>query len=299
MDRAPQVSVIVIFLDAERFLDEAVASVRAQTLEDWELLLCDDGSTDGSAAIAEGWALRDRRVRCLHHPGRVNRGMAATRNLGLRHATGRYVALLDADDAWLPMKLEHQIAILERHPDAGMVCGASLYWQSWAPGAVEEQDRVVPVGAPQDALIPPPGLITTLYPLGPGTPPCPSDVVCRKEAIEGVGGFEEHFLGDRQLYEDQGFLSKLYLEHPVYVSGACLGRYRLHPDSCVATVLRSGRYHEVRRYYLEWLGRYLRRERIEDESVLRALQTARRQDRLLAMKRRVPPFVRRMAGPLR
>src|SRR3712207_221993 len=80
---APRVSVVVIFLDAARFLGEAVASVLGQTYGAWELLLVDDGSTDGSSALARGYAAaQPGRVRYLEHPGHANRGMSAARNLG-------------------------------------------------------------------------------------------------------------------------------------------------------------------------------------------------------------------------
>src|SRR5437773_8185120 len=94
----PAVSVVVIFKDAGGFLAEAIASVLAQTFRDWELLLVDDGSTDTSSATARREAELDAgRVRYLDHPGHANRGMSATRNLGLAHARGEFVAFLDAD----------------------------------------------------------------------------------------------------------------------------------------------------------------------------------------------------------
>src|SRR5262249_44847302 len=131
--RRPLVSVVTIFLDAdERFFEEAIASVFAQTYTNWELLLVDDGSTNGSSEIARRYAREHAdRIRYLEHPGHQNRGMSATRNLGVRHARGEYVGLLDADDIWLPEKLERQVAILEAHPEAGMVYGPTLVWYGW------------------------------------------------------------------------------------------------------------------------------------------------------------------------
>src|SRR4030095_6915955 len=108
------VSVILIFLDAEPFIQEAIESVFAQTYDHWELLLVDDGSSDGSTAIARHYVEQcPENVRYFEHQGHQNRGMNASRNLGLRHARGKYIALLDADDVWLPVKLEQQVAILE------------------------------------------------------------------------------------------------------------------------------------------------------------------------------------------
>ncbi len=101
----PSVSVIIIFLNAERFFEEAIASVFAQTYDRWELLLVDDGSTDASTAIARRYARRyPDRVRYLEHPDHSNRGASSSRNLGVQHARGAYIAFLDSDDVWLPRK---------------------------------------------------------------------------------------------------------------------------------------------------------------------------------------------------
>jgi len=128
----PLVSVVTIFLNGERFLDEAIQSVFVQRYPRWELLLVDDGSSDGSSAIGRGYAQREpARVRYFEHPGHRNLGMSASRNLGLHHARGEYLALLDADDVWLPEKLERQVAILEAHPEVALLYGAPLYWFGW------------------------------------------------------------------------------------------------------------------------------------------------------------------------
>ena len=100
------VSVMIIFLNEERFLEEAIASVLAQSYSDWELLLVYYGSSDRSSHIAADWAARmPDRIRYLQHDSHANLGMSASRNLGLREATGHYIAFLDADDVWLPAKL--------------------------------------------------------------------------------------------------------------------------------------------------------------------------------------------------
>src|SRR5919198_1004258 len=105
----PLVSAIIIFLNAERFIQEAIESVFAQTYDAWELLLVDDGSTDGSTAIARRYAEQHPgKVRYLEHNGHQNRGKSASRNLAIRNCTGEYIAFLDADDVWLPRKLEQQ-----------------------------------------------------------------------------------------------------------------------------------------------------------------------------------------------
>src|SRR5512147_1824882 len=106
MTNQPLVSGVIIFWNAERFLQEAIESVLAQTYPSWELLLVDDGSTDGASEIARSYAARHpERIRYLEHPGHRNRGMSASRNLGLQQSRGALVAFLDSDDVWLPEKL--------------------------------------------------------------------------------------------------------------------------------------------------------------------------------------------------
>ena len=100
----PLVSIITPVFNAEEFLPEALRSVQSQTLCDWEHILVDDGSTDGSFELIEEAAAADSRVRLLRTRERC--GPAKARNQGLECARGKYVAFLDADDLWLPEKLE-------------------------------------------------------------------------------------------------------------------------------------------------------------------------------------------------
>lgn len=267
---APTVSVVLIFHDSSRFLREAVQSVFAQTFGDWELILADDGSTDGSTEIAQAYASeRSDRVRYIEHGGHRNLGISATRNLGIGEARAPYVAFLDSDDFWTPEKLEEQVGILSRHPEVGLLFGASLYWWSWkddAPAA----DRLMRIGAAEDVVHHPPTLATTLYPLGDGTPPCPSSCIVRRDVLDQVGRFEAHMPG---LYDDQGFLGKAYLATPVYVSSRCWDRYRRHPEAVTMAATRA-HYREVRRYYLAWYERYLDDHGVDDPVIRTSLDRA-------------------------
>jgi glycosyltransferase involved in cell wall biosynthesis len=250
----PRVSVIIIFLDAEAFLAEAIDSVLAQSFGDFELLLCDDGSTDGGVALARDYAARlGPKVRYLEHPGHRNCGMSATRNLGVRNAAGEFIAFIDADDVWRPQKLAEQVAILDAHPQVGLVCGAVNYWSAWAGG----EDEIIPTGPAHDRPLAPPDALLGIYPLGRAPAPCPSDLLLRRSVVEAVGGFEEHFLGPRMMYEDQGFLNKVYLHAAVYFASRVWLDYRQHPQSCVAEVHRAGQYDEVRGYFLNWFKGYV------------------------------------------
>ena len=104
----PLVSVITPAYDAAEFLPDALRSVQTQTLSDWEHILVDDGSTDGSLELIQEAAAADPRIRLLRTQGRS--GPARARNQGLECASGKYAAFLDADDLWLPQKLKHCVA---------------------------------------------------------------------------------------------------------------------------------------------------------------------------------------------
>ncbi len=105
------VSVIMPVFNAEETLQRAVASVQAQDYPDWEVILIEDGSSDGSADLCADLAAADPRIQVLHQPR--NSGAAAARNSGLKIARGRYIAFLDADDEWLPEKLSCQLAFMQ------------------------------------------------------------------------------------------------------------------------------------------------------------------------------------------
>src|SRR5688500_6926597 len=267
---APLVSVVLIFFNAASFIEEAIASVFGQTYRNWELLLVDDGSVDRSTDIAKGYADKHPdRVRYLEHAGHQNQRMSASRNLGIRHASGKYIALLDADDLWLPNKLERQVAILESHPDVGMLYGAPLYWRSWDPGRVDGMDDYAPpLGVPLSTVFQPPALLT-LQLAGTACSPCPSDVLLRHDVVKAVGAFDETFPG---LFEDQAFYAQVKLHAPIFVSGECWDKYRLHPESHCAVETRAGRLPAARQRYLQWLDDYLTAHDVRDAAVWRALR---------------------------
>lgn len=115
------VSVIIPVFNGERFLAGAVASVLAQTHGRLEVLIVDDGSTDGSAAVARSFGARVR------YHAQANRGPAAARNQGIRLATGSLLAFLDADDLWSETKLALQVPRLAENPAADVVLGRAQY----------------------------------------------------------------------------------------------------------------------------------------------------------------------------
>jgi glycosyltransferase involved in cell wall biosynthesis len=118
----PAVSVITPVFNVAPFIRDTLDSVFAQTFHDWELVIVDDGSTDGSADIAAEYAARDSRVRLIRQE---NRGLAGARNTALRAARGQFLTLLDSDDSWEPGFLAAQLAVFEQHPDTALVTGSA------------------------------------------------------------------------------------------------------------------------------------------------------------------------------
>ena len=114
---APLVSVVIPVFNGAQFVAKAVASVRAQTVNDVEIIVVDDGSVDGTQAVLQGlqqtmgitWVEQD------------HGGPARSRNRGIEASQGEFIALLDCDDVWLADKLEAQLAVMDRRPEVGVV----------------------------------------------------------------------------------------------------------------------------------------------------------------------------------
>jgi glycosyltransferase involved in cell wall biosynthesis len=273
----PAVSIVVPFFDAGRFLADAIDSVLAQSFDRWELLLVDDGSRDDGPTIATAAVNRHPdRLHLLRHPGGGNRGVCASRNLGVRAARADLVALLDADDVWLPDKLARQVERLARFPRAEMIFGRSRYWWSWDAKAISPPpDHDAELGIAGERIYGPGELTLALYPLTDRPAPCPSSLVMRRDLVARVGGFEESFRGDLQLYEDQAFLSKVYLQASTFVADEVFDLHRVHVDSCEARVLAKGRYREIREYFFDWFQAYLARRSKLPPGLWRAVREAR------------------------
>ena len=264
------VTVIIIFLNAAEFIQEAIESVLAQSYKKWELLLVDDGSYDGSSEIAIKFASQNPfRIKYLEHDGHQNLGMSAARNLGIRNAKGDYVAFLDADDYWLYNKLEVQVKILDSQPDVGMVFGSTKYWFSWTGRPEDSQRDYVPqLNVGRHTLFHPPSLLPRFLE-GKAEVPCTCSVLVRLDVAQKVGGFEETFRG---MYEDQAFYAKICLKFQVLATGDCLAWYRQYPDSSTGVANRSGWMLETREEYLNWLASYLTEVNCQDQSLWQSLR---------------------------
>jgi len=219
------VSIVIIFLNAEKYLREAIESIFAQTYSDWELLLVDDGSNDGSTEIALSYTQRfPAKVYYLEHERHENRGMSASRNLGIRHARGEFVAMLDADDVWLPSKLVQQVAFMKQYPEVGLIANPAFYWY--------EDDVKKPQPMALFSGVLPPGAWVPEILENDNNAACPSSVLIRKTLLNQLGGFEESFRGPLMVFEDQVMWFKVSLNSPIYYHPEHLALYRIHSASC-------------------------------------------------------------------
>jgi glycosyltransferase involved in cell wall biosynthesis len=301
-EQAGLVSVVIIFLNEERFLRAAIESVLAQDYPHWELLLVDDGSTDASPDIARAFASEHSRIRCLAHPGGQNRGMSASRNLGLTHARGEYVAFLDADDVYLPQRLRRHVEVLAAQPGISMTVSSHIRWFDDSTDTVEQSE----VGYARPFFVvgdivwePPLGLIVVMcvpY-LNVGT----CNLTIRRRIAEQVGGFEDGFTA---MYEDQVFAAKILARYPVYVMQAYLARYRHHGASATrrakATTefLVATSYADTTRFFA-WLLNYLAEHGIDDPTLLemvrdRQIRDGRQPGWLGRVRMRVSAEVKRL-----
>jgi glycosyltransferase involved in cell wall biosynthesis len=269
MEDKPLISIVTCFLNEERFLQEAIESILQQDYRNWELLLIDDGSTDNSPVIAKKYSQQyPDKIFYHEHEEHVNKGLSASKNHAIRQARGKLIAFLDGDDVWLPAYLSNQVKVMQQQA-APVICEGADYWYNWDGSA---QDNVItPIGAEGNKMYAPPELLLRLYPLGQAESPCTCATLVQKEVVQRYGGFEEAFPG---MYEDQVFLTKVYLHEKVYISTACNNRYRQRQGSLVHNAHSRKKYHRERKRFLEWMEQYLASQEINMPEVREKLDQA-------------------------
>lgn len=169
----PMVSVVIPAFNAQAYISTAVDSVLAQTLRDFELIVVDDGSSDGTGSVVQAYG---GALRCLRQ---ANGGVSRARNHGVAESRGRYVAFLDADDAWQPSKLARQVEALERHGAHG-ACYTAVTIVDEGMAAIGEQRSGADLITRENLLV-----YGNLV-LGGG-----SSLACTRDLLLATGGFDE------------------------------------------------------------------------------------------------------------
>jgi Glycosyl transferase family 2 len=206
----PEVSVIISVYNGEKYLKEALESVFAQTFRDFELIVVNDGSTDGTEECLSAYREHIVYIR------QVNRGLAASRGVGLQEAKGSLVAFLDADDIWLPEKLERQVDFARRHPEYGIVTTDALCFM---------EERII-VRSLKESYKPSSGNILEKLLFGNWIPP--SAALIRRECFQKVTTFDVPPPG---YGEDWLMWMQIAAYYPIHFIDEVLVRRRLHPES--------------------------------------------------------------------
>lgn len=210
MSPAPVASIVIPCYNAEAFLAQTIESVLAQTVQDFEVVVVNDGSKDNSLAVAHQCAAQDSRVRVIDKP---NSGVSDTRNQGAAACQAEFITFLDADDLWLPQNLELKIAALRAQPQA--VAATSAY-EIFQTDTGETVERV-----PCDTK----NLAQKLLEFRGPTGMLPASVVMRRSAFDAAGGWDTAL----STAADQDLWLRLALRGPVCCVPQSLVRYRLHP----------------------------------------------------------------------
>lgn len=225
------VSVVIPAYNAGRFIDEAVESVLLQDFPTDEIIVIDDGSTDRDYSELESLGSRIRVIR------ERNRGVSAARNHGFALAQHEYVAILDADDVWIPGKLRAQMTHLSQHPDCDAVFCTGLSWTPDRDGATWTRPTVAAVGARCA-----PRAVRLYYrDFLCGIPVAPSTMVVKKTVWQALGGYDESM----RYGEDQDFHLRLSHEYRVDALDAIGMLYRRHGRSATARVQDPNHWVEV------------------------------------------------------
>jgi glycosyltransferase involved in cell wall biosynthesis len=244
------VSVVVPLHDVAATVEEAIASVAAQTMPDWELVLVDDASADASLPIAlEATAGLSQPVRSLASPGDEPTGPSAARNRGLAVATADRVAFLDADDRWEPEFLARRLATLDADPELAMAWGPARYWY---PDRPDLEPFVQPTGqGPRPRRLaagePLAGWVGQLR-----TTPCPSATVLCRSVVDAVGGFDERL----RRAEDVALWIAVATDHPTAFDPEVLTHYRRHDASSTSRATGDGTLASAELAFGRWLLRW-------------------------------------------
>lgn len=227
----PKVSIITAAYNHVRFIRQTLESVQSQTYRDFEHIVVDDGSSDGTSDLLQSFGEKITYIR------QENRGAHVAINAGIKASSGEYVAILDSDDAWLPHKLERQIQAFEQSPGAGLVYSQAHIIDS--DGKLKEDEEAMgrPVSDFQHAFF---ELLHDNY--------IPAlTAVFRKDCIERVGYFNEKF----RALSDWDLWLRIADQWPILFVPEPLALYRIHANNTWHTLVKNGQVNRERLLLLE------------------------------------------------
>jgi glycosyltransferase involved in cell wall biosynthesis len=229
MSNSPLVSVLLPFYNSEKYLKSAIQSILQQTYFNFELLLLDDGSTDGSLNIAKEFAQQDARIQVHHHS---NMGLCKTLQKGVELVKGKYIARMDGDDIALPQRFELQVNYLEKHPNC-VALGTALTIIDpendvlCMPEITQEHEQ----------------LVAELL-QWKGSRICHPTVMMRTDVVQAVGGYVQEYH-----FEDVDLFLRLAKQGKLANLSERLLQYRWHIGS-VSHTRNHARINEIKRSIL-------------------------------------------------
>jgi glycosyltransferase involved in cell wall biosynthesis len=213
---SPLVSVIVTCFNGAPWVEHAVRSVQCQTCSDYEITIVDDGSDEETTQLLR--SLKDREDRLTVIFNENNRGIPATKNVGLEHARGEYIAFLEQDDRWKPSKLARQLDVLHENPNAGMVFTNAEYVLGDGRIRLFPRPRSITEG-PRETVL------RRFFMWNPV--PSMSSVMLRSSCVDKVGLFDERFNGG----DDYDYWLRVAAEFPIVYLDEPLVEYAVHQQN--------------------------------------------------------------------
>jgi len=210
--KMPKVSVIVPVYNREKYIEATLESVLAQTFQDFEIIVVDDGSVDNTRSIVGN--LQKKNPDRFHYVFQENKGVASARNKGISIAKGKYISFLDSDDIWYPNKMQLQIKVFESSPEVGLVYSSySLFGDDniIVPNALAREFDVLPEGYVLSEL-----LLRCFI--------SSSTVMIKKEILLEMDGFNEMLA----IGEDYNLWLRVAKKYPVKGLFDVLSKYRQH-----------------------------------------------------------------------
>ena len=227
-----KVTVIIPIYNMEKYITEAVDSALNQTYENCEIIVIDDGSTDNTFNILKRYNNNIRYIK------QDNKGLACARNVGIKKSTGDYIALLDADDIWLPDRLTIEVKILDELPEVGLV-HSSIYWinENGKKLTNPDEKRKYCSGYIAKYII---SRKSDIY--------CPT-VLFRKSCVNDVGYFDENLT--RLGVEDRDLWYRIALKYKIEYVDKPLAKYRYREDSMSKNFnkMQKARYYMINKYF--------------------------------------------------
>ena len=214
MKEAPTVSCVLPVYNGANYISEAITSILEQSLKDFELIVIDDGSSDGTAKLIDNFAASDGRIIAVHQP---NAGIVRALNAGLARARGRYFARMDADDISLPHRFAFQVAYLDRTPHCALVGG---YAETFSELSTARGISTGGWRSHTDLASFPPKIAVAVHPL----------IMMRTETLREMGGYREDF----PHAEDYDLFIRVSRFGEIHNPPLIVLKYRAQPDSMSA-----------------------------------------------------------------